>query len=177
MDTNALIAKLKQGLGASLLKSAKFGKVTQTAVWVEAKSIVEAARILRLDRELMLDWLEAIEAMEMEGALVLTYLFRSHETAAVVALRLSAPIKSQDQAVALPSITSQYPSAATRENELSELFGIAFDGIPVAAGKLLAPGWSGFPMRKAYLFPTEFAGIPHMRPVGRTAPDEHGVLS
>jgi NADH:ubiquinone oxidoreductase subunit C len=67
------------------------------------------------------------------------------------------------------------------ELEASDLFGIRFVGNPVpgsSSGRFILPrGWVGYPLRKSYVFPTEFLNIPHTRPTGHTEPDDYGVVT
>lgn len=180
MDTSALIAKLKQSLGNKILDSGSFGKAKGAAawptLWVEARALPEVMQALSKDTTAMLDWLESIEIAILDKAMLINYFLRSHATQAQFVVRVSLPIKKSDQPIELPTVSTVFPIAAAREAELGELFGIRFTGLAPRGWQLLPEGWQGYPMRKDYLFPTEFGGVPHMRPVNRTAPDEHGVL-
>ena len=70
--------------------------------------------------------------------------------------------------MAVPSVSESWPMARNIEEEIQDLFGIDFGHKRPPGRGLLPAGWRGFPMRKSYAFPTEFADIMHMRPAGQT---------
>ena len=60
----------------------------------------------------------------------------------------------------IPSVTGLWPAANWHEREAFDLFGIVFDGHPNLKRILMADDWVGFPLRKDYVFPREYHGIP-----------------
>ncbi len=69
----------------------------------------------------------------------------------------------------IPSVADVWPTADWHEREGYDMFGIVFDGHPDSVDgpegphprRILCPDdWVGFPLRKDYVFPMEYHGIP-----------------
>ena len=60
----------------------------------------------------------------------------------------------------VPSVADLWPAADWHEREAYDMFGIVFDGHPDLRRILCADDWEGFPLRKDYVFPREYHGIP-----------------
>jgi NADH:ubiquinone oxidoreductase subunit C len=96
-------------------------------------------------------------AMRAGSAVVdrLEALYHFCEDAAIVTLRVEIPCTD----ATVPSLCDVIPSATLYERELSEMFGIAVVGTPVADRLLLPEDWPAgvYPMRKS------FTGLPAER--------------
>jgi NADH:ubiquinone oxidoreductase subunit C len=131
----------------------------------------EAAAFLKSDPGTRLEWLENLSGVQLEGAIVMTYFLRpstvSPSDAQPLILRVSARLASPAKEVDVPSVAGVWAMAAPFEAEIQELFGVRFlgaDGRPAhEAGIRLPRDWNGFPLRKNYVFPTQFLGIAHAR--------------
>lgn len=166
MDKKDLLTRLKPLPG--FVDIQPFGSAW--AVWVESKTLVEFARALKEEAGLELDWLENLSVSQIEEALLLTYFLRRHVGRAQLVLRATVLPQTEGARVRVPSVSELWPEAAAYERAAGELFGIDFNGLPpLASGTAILPeGWEGYPMRKAYAFPAEVDGVPHVRQVGRT---------
>ena len=60
----------------------------------------------------------------------------------------------------IPSVAHVWPTADWHEREAYDLMGIVFDGHPDLRRILCPDDWEGFPLRKDYVFPREYQGIP-----------------
>lgn len=181
MDTSELIRKLKAAVPGAVLNSQPLGRKGPTTAWIEMKSILRVAQHLSASMNGAMDWLENLTAMDIEGALVLSYFVRSTSSDAQLVLRASVLPKDAETEAETASVVPVWPMAASFEREAAELFGIRFDpghperGAKASENRILPSNWIGFPLRKSYIFPSEFSDILHMRSVGHTEPDEHGV--
>ena len=63
-------------------------------------------------------------------------------------------------AASIPSVADLWPAADWHEREAFDMFGIDFPGHPDLRRILCADDWEGFPLRKDYVFPREYHGIP-----------------
>jgi NADH-quinone oxidoreductase subunit C len=60
----------------------------------------------------------------------------------------------------MPSVADLWPAANWHEREAFDLLGIVFDGHPDLRRILCADDWEGHPLRKDYVYPREYHGIP-----------------
>lgn len=60
----------------------------------------------------------------------------------------------------VPSVMDLWPAANWHEREAYDLFGIVFEGHSDLRRILLPEDWDGHPLRKDYVFPREYHGIP-----------------
>jgi len=111
-----------------------------------------------------------LDAFLLESSCVLSIVL-GEPTGEWLVVRGAFPLTS---AQAVPSVIDLWPEARFDEGELRELFGVTSGSRPES--ELLPEGWEGYPHRKDYLFPSEFSGVMHRRPPGRSEPDEHEVI-
>jgi NADH-quinone oxidoreductase subunit C len=60
----------------------------------------------------------------------------------------------------IPSVAHVWPTADWHEREAYDMMGIVFEGHPDLRRILCPDDWEGFPLRKDYVFPREYQGIP-----------------
>lgn len=175
MDKNPLLSKLNKTVPGAVLETRRFGRSSVTSVWIEAQSIQKVAEALKNDSALKLDWLENMSVVEFEGALVITYFVRSTFTQHNAIIRLSVVPPSEGVPAILPSVQTVWLMSLPFEQEAQEMFGVQFQlGPPENAPQerqafRLPEGWAGFPLRKNYVFPKEFFGVPHSRSFNNSA--------
>lgn len=80
------------------------------------------------------DWLE-------DGQFQLTYLLNNRALACDIGLRVMIP----RDAATMESIHDVWPTAATYQRELREMFGIDFPGSPRIEEEFILEGWNGIP--------------------------------
>ncbi len=163
MDTNELIQKLEKLVPRAVLEFKPFGRSESQAVWIELGALLKVAQALKEDQSFRMDWLENLSAHEADGALVLTYFVRSSITGRSLFLRGTLVFENSTSEIPFVSVSSIWPMAKPFEREISELFGVRFEGSEKEGKELLPNQWSGYPLRKEYKFPTEFGSIAHER--------------
>ena len=74
--------------------------------------------------------------------------------------RLVLEVEVAKEGPSLPSVVEVFPAANWHEREAAEMYGLVFEGHPDPRALLLPDDWEGFPLRKDYVFPEEYHGIP-----------------
>jgi NADH-quinone oxidoreductase subunit C len=119
----------------------------------------EIAQFLRHDPALQFDWLASLSAIDYaaDQQFCIVYDLWSFDLGYSFAVKVYAP-RSDD--THYPTVSDLWPAADWQEREAFDLFGIFFDGHTDLRRILLADDWVGFPLRKDYVFPREYHGIP-----------------
>ena len=147
--------------------------VTETAVEgthphavVAAKKWPEVARFLRDDPQMGFNFLRCISSVDLmdEGKLACVYDLLALSpvsadelmTCTEFAVRVYADRKDPH----IPTVSDVWAAANWHEREAYDLMGVVFDDHPDLRRILLPDDWKGHPLRKDYVFPTEYQGIP-----------------
>ena len=148
--------KLTERFGAKVLAVDAAGKHPHALLAPDA--LVAAATFLRDDPELRFDYLRAVSGVDYpkDGKLVCVYDMISTTHRHSFALKVETPRESPH----VPSVASVWPTANWHEREAFDLLGIVFDGHPDLTRLLLPEDWVGHPLRKDYVFPKDYNGIP-----------------
>jgi NADH-quinone oxidoreductase subunit C len=127
-------------------------------VHVNAPNWRAVAEFLRSDPRLSFDWLASLGGIDYaaDGQLCVLYDLWSFDLRHSFAVKVFVP---RDQP-RVPSVVDLWTAADWHERETFDMFGIVFDGHPDLRRILLADDWVGQPLRKDYVFPTEYHGIP-----------------
>ena len=127
-------------------------------VHVDAKDWRELAQFLHADPRLKLDWLQDLAGVDYvaDGKMACVYDLYSFDHRHVFAVKVFCPRDTP----AIPSVADLWPAADWQEREAYDMFGIDFPGHPDLRRILCADDWDGFPLRKDYVFPREYHGIP-----------------
>jgi NADH-quinone oxidoreductase subunit C len=150
---------------ASLLQE-KFGDRITAAlpddrhprVHVDAANWRPVAEFLIRESALKLDWLQNLSGIDYvaDEKMCVEYDLWSFDIRHGIAVKVYAP---RDNAH-VPSVADLWPAADWQEREAFDMFGIVFDGHPDLRRILCADDWEGYPLRKDYVFPREYHGIP-----------------
>ncbi|MCC6906885.1 MAG: NADH-quinone oxidoreductase subunit C [Phycisphaerales bacterium] len=156
MNPTQIAAALEQKFPGRITASLPEDK--HPRIHVEAANWREIAEFLARDPDLDFDFLLCISGVDYVGddKLCAVYDLRSmthkHEFAVKVYTDRNAP--------SIASVSDVWPAADWHEREIFDMFGIDFPGHPDLRRILLPEDWVGHPLRKDYVFPREYHGIP-----------------
>ena len=127
-------------------------------IQVQAEYWAEIAAFLHDDFALRLDWLRCLTGVDYaaDGKLAVVYDLWSFDHRHDLAVKVYV---ARENAV-VPSVCHLWRAADWHEREAFDLLGIVFSGHPDLRRILLADDWIGYPLRKDYIFPREYHGIP-----------------
>jgi NADH-quinone oxidoreductase subunit C len=127
-------------------------------VHVNASDWKPIAQFLRDNPRLKLDWLQCLGGVDYvaDGKMCVVYDLYSFGLRHSFAVKVYCP---RDTA-SVPSVADVWPAADWHEREAYDMLGIDFPGHPDLRRILMADDWEGFPLRKDYVFPREYHGIP-----------------
>ena len=127
-------------------------------IHIDAADWREIATTLISDPELKLDWLANHSGVDYvaDDKMCCVYDLWSFDHRHSFAVKVYCPRDNPS----IPSVADLWPAADWHEREAYDLFGIDFPGRPDLRRILCADDWEGFPLRKDYVFPREYHGIP-----------------
>ncbi len=127
-------------------------------VHLEAPAWLEVAGFLLTERSIKLDWLQCLSAVDYaaDAKMCVVYDLWSFDHRHGFAVKVFTPRANPT----LPSVAHLWPAADWHEREAFDLVGIRFDGHPDLRRILCADDWEGHPLRKDYVFPRSYHGIP-----------------
>jgi NADH-quinone oxidoreductase subunit C len=157
MPPTAIAQLLQERFGDRLLKLVPEDKHPRVHVNVEHWR--DVAEFLKNDPALTLDWLACLSAVDYvaDNQFCVVYDLTSFDLGHSFAFKVFAP-RSDD--THFPSVCDLWPAAEWHEREAYDLMGIHFDNHPDLRRILMADDWEGHPLRKDYVFPREYHGIP-----------------
>ena len=156
MTPHQIIDALRSRFGEAILNALPEDK--HPRVHVMAERWREVAEYLRGDPAMGFDWLSCLTAVDYvaENLLCCVYDLRStgqgHAFAVKVFVDRATPV--------VPTVADLWPAADWHEREAFDMMGITFTGHPDLRRILLPEDWEGYPLRKDYVFPREYHGIP-----------------
>jgi NADH-quinone oxidoreductase subunit C len=127
-------------------------------IHVEASDWREVAEFLRRDPRLNFDWLACLSGIDYaaDNRMAVVYDLYSYDLRHEFAVKVYCGREDPH----VPSVADLWRAADWHEREAYDMFGIIFDGHPDLRRILCADDWVGFPLRKDYVFPREYHGIP-----------------
>ena len=156
MTAQEIVQKLQARFGSQILEAHAEGN--HPRVHVEAMNWRPIAEQLRREPTLQFDWLANLSGVDYlaNDRLAVVYDLYSYELRHSFAVKVFCP--RSDPHVC--TVVDLWPAADWHEREAYDLFGIIFDGHPDLRRILLPEDWVGHPLRKDYVFPREYHGIP-----------------
>lgn len=127
----------------------------------------KVARFLRDDARVGFDFLRSISAIDLlaDDKLACVYDLMAMSAASATELMsvrhiFAVRVVTQRKDPKIPSVADIWPAADWHEREAYDLMGIDFPGHPDLRRILCPEDWEGYPLRKDYVFPMEYHGIP-----------------
>jgi NADH-quinone oxidoreductase subunit C len=156
MTPQQIIETLQQNFPGQIL--AAFAEDKHPRVHVEAAHWRPIAEFLRNDPQLQFDWLANLSGVDYaaDEKMAVVYDLWSFAKRHDFAVKVFCP--RNDPRV--PSVSDIWRAADWHEREAFDLLGILFENHPDLRRILLAEDWVGHPLRKDYVFPREYHGIP-----------------
>ena len=138
--------------------TAAFPSDKHPRVHLDATDWRELAEFLIREPSLQLDWLANLSGVDYvaDDKFCVVYDLYSYDLRHTFAVKVFCPREDAH----IPSVADLWPAADWNEREAFDMFGIVFDAHPDLRRILLADDWEGFPLRKDYVFPREYHGIP-----------------
>ena len=116
------------------------------------------AESLIREPSLKLDWLANLSGVDYvaDDKMCVVYDLWSFDHEHTFAVKVYTPRSNPS----VPTVSDLWPAADWHEREAFDRFGIDFPGHPDLRRILCADDWEGYPLRKDYVFPREYHGIP-----------------
>lgn len=130
-------------------------------VTLDASVWLETAR--RLKDELGFETCHLVTGIDRgpeEGTLEVLYTLYSRNRAEWLHVRIPLARGSADALPELDSVALVWRAADWHERETYDLVGVRFKGHPDPRRMFLPEDWDGHPLRKDYIYPLEYHGIP-----------------
>lgn len=155
-DPEKLLGQLKARFPGSPLQAVYHPQ--RPRIHLPAEHWRPLAEYLRHEPSLKFDWLRCLTGVDYaaDGQMCVVYDLWSFEHRHDLAVKVFTP----RSAPSVPSVADLWPAADWHEREAFDLLGILFAGHPDLRRILLADDWDGHPLRKDYVFPREYHGIP-----------------
>jgi NADH-quinone oxidoreductase subunit C len=164
LDGKAIFDRLQARFGEEVVFDWHADPKKDKDPWCHVRSdrIVEVATFLRDDPETRFERLECMTGVDWpeKGQIQLVYHLHSY------LLRHRFVVKcALDRAVpTIATVTGVWAGANWHEREAFDLLGVHFEGHPDLRRLLMPDDWIGFPLRKDYVEPADYHGIPTVRP-------------
>ncbi len=156
MNPTQIAARLGEEFGSKIIASHAEDK--HPRIHVKAEDWRPIAEFLAGTPEMGFDYLLCITGIDYVGEdqLCAVYDLRSMEHRHEFAVK----VYTDRKAPSIPSVADLWRAADWHEREAFDLLGIDFPGHPDLRRILLPEDWVGHPLRKDYVFPREYHGIP-----------------
>jgi len=134
---------------------AKLDAPVDPTIKVSATHILEVAKFLRDDDDMLFDYLSCLSGVDLKGKLAVVYQLYSMVKHHKITIRVEVPTENPS----VPSVESIWKTANWHEREAFDLYGVTFAGHPDLRRILLPYDWDGHPLRKDYQVPEFYNGM------------------
>lgn len=158
-STAEIFQLLKKQFGDAILELSELGR--DPAIFVERSAIVSVCQFLRDEPGLEFDCLSNLSGVDYpkKPAIQIVYHLYSYKHLHVVVLKVDA--LRDDPAVS--TVEGVWKGANWMEREVFDLLGVTFEGHSDMRRILMPEDWVGHPLRKDFVEPEEYHGIPTRR--------------
>jgi len=157
MNPTEIHDKLKAGCGGAVLEL----DTSSHDAWihVDPERIDRVAAFCKQDPELQFTSLMCLSGVDAGTNVQVVYHLHSMPKRHRIVLKVTVPKTDPGTR----TTTGVWRAANWFERECYDLFGVQFEGHPDLRRILLPDDWEGWPLRKEYVFPTEYGGIDNTR--------------
>ncbi len=156
MTSEQIATLLTDRFGPAILAS--FGQDKHPRVHIDTSAWRGMAEFLKNDPVLKMDWMSNLTGLDYvaDDQMAVVYDLWSFDHKHSFAVK----VFTSRQNPHVVSVVDLWRTADWHEREAFDLLGITFDNHPDLRRILLADDWVGHPLRKDYVFPREYHGIP-----------------
>lgn len=162
-STNAgarLLGLVKEAFGERILEARPPGSGTlDPAVTIAREDLREVLQWLRDDERMRFDLLHCLTAVDYPQEQRVTLVYNLDSVALRHTLAVFVHLPRED--ASCDSVESIWKTADWHEREAWDLMGVRFEGHPNLVRILCAEDWEGHPLRKDYVMPRYYHGIPN----------------
>lgn len=155
MTSQQIIAGLTEKFGSKIIES---HDDKHPRVHINTDAVREVLSFLRHEAGFKFDWLANLSGVDYvaDDKMAVVYDLWSFDLKHTFAVKAFCDRKDPH----IPSVVDLWAAADWNEREAFDMYGILFDGHPDLRRILCADDWVGYPLRKDYVFPREYHGIP-----------------
>ncbi len=159
LDAAGIHARLREQFGDVV--GALEGTGPNAWTTVDPARIRDVAAFAKADPALRFDCLSNLSGVDYpkQGAIQVVYHLLSYALRHIMVLKVNA---SRDAPV-VASVAGVWQTADWQEREVFDLLGVTFEGHPDLRRILMPEDWPGHPLRKDFVEPLEYHGIPTSR--------------
>lgn len=156
MQASEIVTLLQDKFGDAIAEA--FPEDKHPRVHVGPENFRAIAEFLFHDEAMAFDWLGCISAVDYvaDDEIAAVYDLRSTKHNHWFAVKVIMPREDPK----MPSTCDLWPAANWHEREAFDMMGIVFENHPDLRRILLPEDWDGYPLRKDYVFPNHYHGIP-----------------
>ena len=156
MTSQQIVQALKDKFGGQIV--AAFPEDKHPRVHINAENWRAIAEFLYRDPAIKLDWMQCLSGVDYaaDGKMAIVADLWSYDHRHTLAVKVYCPRDNPH----IPTVCDLWRIADWHEREAYDMFGIVFDNHPDLRRILMADDWVGYPLRKDYVFPREYHGIP-----------------
>src|SRR5512133_67148 len=156
MTSQEIVQVLQTQFGPAII--AAFPADKHPRIHINATDLRAVATFLRKDSRLQFDWLANLTGIDYAATkqMAVVYDLFSLQHKHTFAVKAYCPREQPN----VPSVQDLWSAANWHEREAYDMLGIIFAGHPDLTRILCVDDWEGFPLRKDYVFPKDYHGIP-----------------